>query len=80
MFKKTFAFSLVFFLFTCGHFTLILVLFSILCIGFFLNGFFNPFIAHPRPSFLFEPNFHFSLVFFVHMRHFDIDFLFFFNF
>ena len=34
----------------------------------------NPFIVHSRPSFLFEPNFLF--VVFVHMRNFDIDFLF----
>ena len=45
---------------------------------FFLNGFPNPFIVHPRPNFVFESNFSFSLVFFfVHMRHFDIDFPFF---
>ena len=31
---------------------------------FFLNGFLNSFIVHSRPSFLFEPNFHFSLVVF----------------
>ena len=47
---------------------------------FFLDGFPNPFTAHSRPSFLFQLNFHFSLVvFFAHMRHFDIDFLFFFS-
>ena len=47
--------------------------------GFFLNGFPNPVTAHSRPSFLFELNFYFSLVvFFVHMRNFDIYFLFFF--
>ena len=46
---------------------------------FFLNGFPSPSIVHSLPSFLFEQNLHFSLmVFFVHMRHFDIDFLFFF--
>ena len=45
---------------------------------FFINGFPNLFTAHSRPSFLFELNFHFSLVvFLVHMRHFDIDCLFF---
>ena len=48
---------------------------------FFLNGFPNPFTALSRPSFLFELNFNFStVVFFVHMRHFDIDSLFFFVF
>ena len=31
---------------------------------FFLNCFPNPFIVHSTPSFLFEPNFHFSLVVF----------------
>ena len=31
---------------------------------FFLNGFPNPFIGHARPSVLFEPNFHFSLMIF----------------
>ena len=45
---------------------------------FFINGFPNLFTAHSRPSFLFELIFHFSLVvFLVHMRHFDIDCLFF---
>ena len=43
----------------------------------FPNGFRNPFVVHSTPSFLFEINFHFSLVVFFHMRHFDIDFLFF---
>ena len=33
--------------------------------------------VHPRPSFLFEPNFHFLLVVFVRMQLFDIDFVFF---
>ena len=61
MFEQKFAFSLVVFLFTCGDFTLILIFFRF-WIGFFLNGFFNPFLVHSRPSFLFEPNFHFSLV------------------
>ena len=32
---------------------------------FFLNGFPNPFTAHSRPKFLFELNFHFSLVVFL---------------
>ena len=45
---------------------------------FFLSGFPNPFTAHSRPSFLLELYFQFFLVvFLVHMRHFDIDFLFF---
>ena len=52
------------FLFTCGNFTLIFTVFSIFWIGFFLNGFPNPFKAHSRPSFLFEINFHFSLMVF----------------
>ena len=43
---------------------------------FFPNGFANPFRVHSRPSFLFEPNFLFSLVFCSHAV-FDIDFLFF---
>ena len=63
-FEQKFAFSLVVFLFTCGNFTLIFTVFSIFLIGFFLNGFRNPLIAHSRPSFLCEPNFHFSLVLF----------------
>ena len=54
------------FLFTCGNFTLIfIVFFSIFLIGFFPNGFPNPFTAHSRPSFLFDLNFHFSLVVFL---------------
>ena len=48
---------------------------------FFLDRFPNTFKAQSRPRFLFELKFHFSLVvFFVHMLHFDIDFLFFFIF
>ena len=69
------------FLFTCGNFTLIFTVFWFFGSDFFLNGFPNPFTALSRPSFLFELNFNFStVVFFVHMRHFDIDFLFFFCF
>ena len=34
-------------------------------LDFFLNGFPNPFTAHFRPSFLFELNFHYSLVVFL---------------
>ena len=52
------------FLFTCGNFTLIFIVFSICWIGFFLNGFPNQFTAHSRTDFLFGPNFHFSLVVF----------------
>ena len=65
MFEQKFGFSVVVFLFTCGNFTLIFTVFSIFWIGFFLNGFPNPFTAHSRPSFLFELNFHFSLVVFL---------------
>ena len=32
---------------------------------FFLTGFPNPLIVYSRPSFLFRPHFHFSLVVFV---------------
>ena len=53
------------FLFTCGNFTLIFTVFSVFWIGFFLNGFPNPFTAHSRPNFLFELNFNFSLVVFL---------------
>ena len=77
VFEQKFAFSLLVFLFTCGNFTLIFTIFSIFWIGFFLNGFTNPFLVHSRHSF-FEPNFNFSLVLFTHMRHFNFDFLFFF--
>ena len=51
-------------------------LFDILDRIFVLNGFFNPFIVHSRHSFLFERNFSLSLVVFVRMWHFDMDFLF----
>ena len=59
-------FSLVVFLFTCGNFTLIFAVFSSFGSDFFLNGFPSPFIVHFRPRFLFEPNFHFSLMVFSH--------------
>ena len=36
-----------------------------LCIDFFLNGFPNPFVVDPTPSFLFPPEFHFSFVVFL---------------
>ena len=43
------------FLFTCGNLTLIFTLFSFFFwIGFFLNGFSNPFIVRFRSSFLFS--------------------------
>ena len=69
------------FLFTCGNFTLIFTVFffQFFRSDFFLSGFPNPTKVHPRPSFLFEPNFFFSLMVFVHMQKFDIDYLFFFN-
>ena len=50
------------FLFTCVNFTF--SVFSIFLIGFFLNGFPNPFIIHFSPNFLFEPNFACSIVVF----------------
>ena len=51
-------------LFTCGNFTLLFTVFSIFGSDFFLNSYPNPFIVYSRPSFLFEPNFHFSLIIF----------------
>ena len=77
MFEQKFAFSIVF---LCSHAVVSLwffTVFSIFCIEFF-NDFPNPFIVPSRPSFFYEPNFRFSVRVFVHMRHFDIDFLFFF--
>ena len=66
VFEQKFAFSLVVF---CSHaaisFWFLLFFFSIFWIGFFLNGFPNPFIVHSMHSFLFEPNFHFLLVVFL---------------
>ena len=65
VFEQKFAFWLVVFWCTCGNFTLIFtVLFDFLDRILCLNDFPNPFIVHSRPSFLFEPNFHFSLVIF----------------
>ena len=64
MFGQKFAFSLVGFV----HFDLpqfhfdFLLFFRFFGSDFFLNGFAHPFIVYSRPSFLFEPNFHFSLV------------------
>ena len=66
------------FLFTCGNFALIFTVFiRFFGSDFFLNVFPNPSIVHSRPSFLFEPNFHFSLVVFFHMRHFTLIICFF---
>ena len=44
---------------------------------FFLNRFPNPFIVHSRPSFLFELNFHFSLMVFFTCGIFSMIFCFF---
>ena len=52
------------FLFTCSNFTLIFTVSSIFGSDFFLNGFPNPFMVHYTPIYLFEINFHFSLVVF----------------
>ena len=52
------------FLFIYGIITLIFTVFSIYWSDFFLNGFPNPLIVNSSPSFLFEPNFYFSLVVF----------------
>ena len=67
---------------TFGNLTLIFYcfLFNFFASNFFLSRFLNLFIVHSRPSFLFEPNIHFSLVVSVHMRHFDTAFLFFLKF
>ena len=40
------------------------VFFRFLGSDFFLRGFYNPFLVHSGPSFLFEPNLFFSLVVF----------------
>ena len=64
VFEPKIAFSPVVFLFTCGNLTLIFTAFRFFRSHFLLNGFPNPFIVHSRPSFLFEPNFHFLLVVF----------------
>ena len=47
---------------------------------FFLNGFPNPFIVRSRPSFLFEPNFDFSVVVFCSHAAISLWFLLFFDF
>ena len=75
MFEQKFAFSLVVF---CSHAAISLRFygfFNFLDRIVFLNGFPYPFLVYYTPSFLYEPNFHFSLVVFVHVWHFDIDFL-----
>ena len=46
----------------------------------FLNGFHNPFIVHARYNFFQNQIFISRWWFSVHMRLFDVDFLFFFNF
>ena len=64
MFEQKFGFSVVVF---CSHAAILLrflLFFRYFGSDFFLNGFPNPFTAHSRPSFLFELNFHFSLVVF----------------
>ena len=54
----------------CSHILFIMILlWFLLCFqffgsDFFPNGFLNPFNLYSRPSFWFEPNFHFSLVVF----------------
>ena len=53
MLEQKFGFSLVVFS-SHAAISLIFTLFSIFWIGFFLNGFPNPFTAHSKPSFLFE--------------------------
>ena len=78
MFEQNFAFSLVV-LFSCSNFSLILLFFDFLARVLFLNCFFNPFIIHSGPSFFCSNQISISSSWiFVHMRHFDIDFLFFF--
>ena len=78
VFEQKFVFSLVVFLFTCGNFTLILTVLSIFLIGFFLNVFPSPFKVISRPSFFVWTKFPlFASCFFVDVRHFDFDFLFF---
>ena len=82
MFKQKFALSLVVFR---SHAAISLwfctVFFYFFGLVFFLNRFSNPFIVIlGLVFFLFEPNYYFSVVvLFVHMRHFDIGFLFFFD-
>ena len=54
--------------FFCSHAAIslwFLLFFRFFGSDFFLIGFPNPFTAHSRPSFLFELNFHFSLVIFL---------------
>ena len=63
MFEQIFAFLLVVFFHMWQFHSDFYCLFHF-WIGLFLNGFPNSFINHSRPSFLFEPKFSFSLVFF----------------
>ena len=51
--------------FFCSHAAISLWFLLFFLDQIFLNGFYNPFIVHSRPSFLFEPNFHLSLVVFI---------------
>ena len=65
VFEQKFGFSVVVF---CSHAAIslwILLCFLFFGSDFFLDGFLNPFTAHFRPSFLFELNFHLSLVVFL---------------
>ena len=67
VFEQKFGFSVVVF---CSHADaaislLIFTVFRFFGSDFFLDGFPNPFTAHSRPSFLFDLNFHFSLVVFL---------------
>ena len=64
VFEQKFAFSLVVF---CSHAAIslgiLLFFFDFFGLDFFLNGFPSPFIVPSSPSFfLFEQNFHFSLL------------------
>ena len=64
VFEQKFVFSVVVF---CSHAAISLLFFLFFRFfgsDFFLNGFPNSFTAHFRPSFLFELNFHYSLVVF----------------
>ena len=65
VFEQKFGFSVVVF---CSHAAIspwFLLFFRFFGSDFFLSGFPNPFTAHSRPSFLFQLNFHFSLVVFL---------------
>ena len=81
VFEQKFDFSVVVF---CSHAAIslwFLLFFRFFGSDFFLNGFPNPFTAHSKPSFFVWIKFSFlASGFFVHMRHFDSDFWFFFLF